>query len=53
MQNSPEPNKDPVSREDPTLTNDPTPMDADYDTDDKQVEVEPPTVEEIVQAGLQ
>ena len=50
LESSPEPNEDPVSREYPILTNDPTLMDADDDTD---VEVESPTAEEIVQAGLQ
>ena len=53
LESSPEPTEDPVSREDLILTNDPTPMDADDDTDDEQMEVEPPTAEEIVQAGLQ
>ena len=52
LESSPEPTEDPVSREDLILTNDPTPMDADDDTDDEQMEVEPPTAEEIVQAGL-
>ena len=53
LESTPEPNEDPVSREDPILINDPTPMVAEDDTDDEQVEVEPPTAEEIVQAGLQ
>ena len=50
LETSPEPNEDPVSTEDP---NDPTAMDADDNTDDEQVEVEPPTAAEIIQAGLQ
>ena len=45
--------QDPVSTEDPILTNEPTPMDADDDTDDKQAEVEPPRAVKILQAKLQ
>ena len=47
VESSPEPNEDPLSTEDPS---DPTPVDAD---DNEQVEVEPPTAAEIVQAGVQ
>ena len=55
LESSPEQSEDPVtvSTEDPILTNDPTLMDADDDKDDKQMDVEPPTSAEIVQAGLQ
>ena len=36
LESSSEPNEDPISTEDPILTNYPTPMDADDDTDDEQ-----------------